>query len=341
MTYAQTPTASPQDFGRVAVFMGGWSAEREVSLKSGQQVLQGLLAAGVDAVPVDVDRAQLKALRREDYDRVFMILHGTGGEDGVVQAHLELLGMPYTGSSVLGSALAMSKLHSKHIFRGLGLPTPEWRVARNLEACQAASAAFGLPVVIKPASEGSSIGVTLVMHAEQLESAFHQARQYGEVMVEQFVHGRELTVAVLGGQRSGQGSGQHSGQGCLGRNSSGHCSSYQALPVIHIETPREFYDYDAKYRANSTAYHCPAALPEDVTHTCQKMAEQAFVAVGARDWGRVDFMYGDDGQLWLIEVNTAPGMTDHSLVPMAAREIGLSFEALVVRILQCSLERDQ
>lgn len=314
MSIQQNTIINVQDFGKVAVFMGGWSAEREVSLNSGQQVLQGLLAAGVDAVPVDVSRALIKSLETHDYDRVFMILHGSGGEDGVVQAHLELLGIPYTGSGVLGSALAMSKLHSKQIFRGLGLQTPQWHMVDCLDACRAAVEAFGLPVMIKPASEGSSIGVTPVTCLEQLEPAFNLACQYGDVMAEQFVCGRELTVAVLDGQ---------------------------ALPVIHIETPRGLYDYAAKYRVDSTAYHCPAELPDEVTKKCQQLALQAFSAVGARDWGRVDFMYDEQGQLWLIEVNTAPGMTDHSLVPMAASEISLSFEELVVRILQCSLERHQ
>jgi len=304
-------SVSPQSFGRVGVFMGGWSAEREISLLSGQRVLQGLLSAGVDAVAVDVDRELLKSLNGDEYDRVFFILHGPGGEDGVVQAYLELIGLPYTGSGVLGSALAMDKLRSKQIWRGLGLPVPDWRVVDSWDECSSAERVLGLPMMIKPIGEGSSIGVSRVMRADELEDAFHLAHRYGVVMAEKFIDGRELTVAIL---------------------------DAEALPVIHIETPREFYDYKAKYFVDSTGYHCPADLSADVTIECQRLALEAFSAVDASGWGRVDFMCDENDRPWLIEVNTTPGMTDHSLVPMAAREAGLSFEKLVTRILECSME---
>jgi D-alanine-D-alanine ligase len=296
----------------VGVFMGGWSAEREISLLSGQRVLQGLLSAGVDAVPVDVSRELLKSLKGDEYDCVFLILHGPGGEDGVVQAYLELLGIPYTGSGVLGSALAMNKLRSKQIWRGLDLPVPDWRIVNSIDECRSRAQEMGLPMVFKPIGEGSSIGVSPVMQPGELEGAFDLAHRYGAVMMEKFIVGRELTVAVLDGE---------------------------ALPVIHIETPREFYDYEAKYFVDSTRYHCPADLPGNVASECQRLALDAFSAVDAFAWGRVDFVCDENNQPWLIEVNTAPGMTGHSLVPMAALEAGLSFETLVTRILECSLER--
>ena len=308
------PSLSPDAFGRVAVFMGGWAAERDISLLSGAQVTKGLIGAGVDAVSVDVNRDLLRNLRSDEYDRVFMILHGPGGEDGVVQANLELMGMPYTGSGVSGSSLAMDKLRTKYVWHGLGLPTPAWRVLHSVEECRQAAADFGLPMMVKPTCEGSSIGITRVTAEDQLATAFESASQYGEVIAEQFIDGRELTVAVLGGE---------------------------ALPVIHIETPRDFYDYDAKYFVDSTGYHCPADVSDAVASECQRLALQAFKALGVRDWGRIDFMCDANDRVWLIEANTAPGMTDHSLVPMAAREAGLSFEQLVCRILECSMEREQ
>ena len=308
----QNLSVSPQSFGRVGVFMGGWSAEREISLLSGQRVLQGLLSAGVDAVPVDVNRELLKSLNGDEYDRIFLILHGPGGEDGVVQAYLELLGMPYTGSWVLGSALAMNKLRSKQIWRGLAMPVPDWRIVDSIDECRSKAQEMGFPMIFKPIGEGSSIGISPVMRPGELEGAFDGAHRYGAVMMEKFIHGRELTVAVLDGE---------------------------ALPVIHIETPHQFYDYEAKYFVDSTSYHCPADLPDNVSSECQRLALDAFSAVDAHGWGRVDFICDENNQPWLIEVNTAPGMTGHSLVPMAAREAGLSFETLVTRILECSLER--
>ena len=278
-------------FGRVGVFMGGWSAEREISLKSGQQVLQGLLSAGVDAVGVDVNCEQLRALKGDEYDRVFLVLHGPGGEDGMVQAYLEMIGVPYTGSGVLGSALSMSKLSTKCLWHGVGLPTPEWRIVNSVEECYCACEELGLPMMVKPIAEGSSIGMSRVDELEQVESSFSRAAQYGVVFVEKFISGRELTVGVLG---------------------------ERALPVIEIFTPHEFYDYRAKYFSENTQYHCPADIPDWLASECQSLALQAFAAVSARDWGRVDFMCDGQNNPWLIEINTAPGMTNHSLVPMAA-----------------------
>ncbi|MEM7209287.1 MAG: D-alanine--D-alanine ligase [Pseudomonadota bacterium] len=309
----ETHKILPAEFGRVGVMMGGWSAEREISLMSGKEVLQGLLDAGVDAVGVDLDLDTLRAMKREDYDRAFMILHGPGGEDGIVQAFLETIGVPYTGSGVLGSAIAMSKFASKLAWRGVGLPVPDWHVVSSAAEAQSAADEFGFPMMIKPSNEGSSIGIEQVNQREALVPAFETAVKYGEVLAEKFVHGRELTVAVLGGQ---------------------------ALPVIEIETPREFYDYKAKYFVDNTSYHCPAKIPESLARQCQEIALSAFDSIGCRDWGRVDFMVDGDGQPWLIEANTAPGMTTHSLVPMAANEAGMTFSDLVYRILECSMERE-
>jgi len=309
----KTRTISPAQFGRVAVMMGGWSAERDISLMSGRQVLQGLLDAGVDAVGVDLNIGTLRAMQRDDFDRAFLILHGPGGEDGVVQAYLQTIGIPYTGSGVLGAAIAMSKYRSKLAWRGMGLSVPDWQVLSSTQDARRAGDEFGLPMMIKPDNEGSSIGIARVYRQDELVPAFKAAAQYGEVLAERFVHGRELTVGILG---------------------------EQALPVIEIETPRAFYDYTAKYFVDDTSYHCPADIPGATARQCQEIALTAFKAIGCRDWGRVDFMLDDDGQPWLIEVNTAPGMTTHSLVPMAAYASGIPFSELVCRILECSIERE-
>ena len=299
-----------EDFGRVGVFMGGWSAEREVSLNSGRAVLQGLLDAGVDAVGVDVERNTVQALRDAPYDRVFMILHGAEGENGTIQACLEMAGIPYTGSGVLASALAMDKLRSKCVWRALGLPTPEWRIVKSVGDCRRAAQALGLPIMIKPINEGSSVGISRVQTADEIERSFALAQGYGAVIAEQFIEGMELTVAIVDGA---------------------------PLPVIHIETPHDFYDYEAKYLADSTHYHCPAAIPAALAQECQSLALQAYAALGCRDWGRVDFICDAQQQLWLIEANTSPGMTDHSLVPMAASQAGVGFSELLCRVLACTL----
>lgn len=301
------------DFGKVAVLMGGWSAEREVSLRSGRAVLAALLENGVDAHGIDAGRDILSVLPAGGYDRVFIVMHGRGGEDGAMQGALEVLDLPYTGSGVMASALCMDKLMTKRLWQGVGLPTPRHELLHQDSDFAAIVERLGLPLIVKPALEGSSIGMSRVDRAEDLEPAYRTAREYGErVFVEQWITGGEYTAAILNGE---------------------------ALPLIRLETPHAFYDYDAKYQASDTRYHCPCGLSADEEAEMQALAMQAFHAVGASGWGRVDFMRDAGGQPWLIEVNTVPGMTDHSLVPMAAREAGIDFNALVMRILATSLER--
>jgi D-alanine-D-alanine ligase len=301
------------DFGKVAVLMGGWSAEREVSLKSGRAVLEALQRAGVEAHGIDAGRDILSVLPAGGFDRAFIIMHGRGGEDGAMQGALEVLDLPYTGSGVMASALCMDKLMTKRMWLGAGLPTPQHEVLSHESDFAAVVERLGLPLIVKPALEGSSIGMSKVDAAEQLEPAYRTAREYGDqVFVEQWITGTEYTAAILNGE---------------------------ALPLIRLETPHAFYDYEAKYLSDTTRYHCPCGLPADEEAEMQELAMQAFHAVGASGWGRVDFMRDEQGQPWLIEVNTVPGMTDHSLVPMAAREGGIEFEELVTRILATSLER--
>jgi D-alanine-D-alanine ligase len=303
------PLPRAAEFGRVAVLMGGWSAEREVSLNSGREVLAGLRRAGVDAHAVDATPEILRQISVDDWDHAFIVLHGRGGEDGVAQAALELAGIPYSGSGVLGSALGMDKRLCKEIWRGAGLATPGWRMLDGESDCAAALETLGLPLVIKPVLEGSSIGVAIVRRAEDLSAAWQSAREYGAVMAEQYIVGRELTCGVLQGE---------------------------ALPLIHVETPSDFYDYEAKYLADSTRYHCPCGLPSAQETELKRLAVRAFESVAASGWGRVDLMLDAADKPWLIEVNTVPGMTDHSLVPMAARAAGMDFEELVLRILATS-----
>ena len=302
-----------REFGKVAVLLGGRSAEREVSLKSGSAVLAALRERGVDAHPVDPGPDVLEVLAGGGYHRAFVILHGRGGEDGVIQGALDTLGLPYTGSGVLGSALGMDKYRCKLVWRGLGLPTPEFTVMRR-EADLPSAAGIGFPLMMKPAHEGSSIGMTKVDNPDQLRSAWTAASRYDElVLAERWIVGAEYTCAILGGE---------------------------ALPLIRLETPRTFYDYEAKYSATTTQYHCPSGLDKTQEEDLQTMAADAFAAIGGRGWGRVDLMVDLDGQPWLLEVNTAPGMTDHSLVPMAARARGIGFDELVWRILEMTLAHE-
>ncbi|QIT57281.1 D-alanine--D-alanine ligase [Aquisalimonas sp. 2447] len=302
----------PADMGRVAVLMGGWSAEREISLRSGREVLAGLQARGVDAHALDAGLDVITALERGDYDRAFVALHGRGGEDGVIQAGLELLGMPYTGSGVLGSALAMDKLRSKQVWRGAGLPTPEYMELRPDTDLDDVVAALGLPLIVKPAHEGSSIGMTRVNSADALAAARDEAARFdGDILAERWITGEEYTVSLLGNE---------------------------VLPAIRLETPRTFYDFAAKYEADDTRYHCPCGLEGDALAELNALSVEAFRVLGGRGWGRVDVMRDARGAFWLLEVNTIPGMTDHSLVPMAAAAAGLSFEELVWRILLTSEE---
>ncbi len=301
------------DFGKVAVLMGGYSAEREISLRSGRAVLDALLRRGVRAEAVDVADDVIGRLRDGGYQRAFNILHGRGGEDGVMQGALELLGIPYTGSGVLASALAMDKPLSKDVWRAHGLPTPDYHLVGDDEQLRAAARVLGYPLIVKPACEGSSLGMGRVDDEQKLHQAWQQARRYDQrVMLERWIHGEEYTAAILGDRE---------------------------LPLIRLETPHSFYDYRAKYEANTTRYHCPCGLPVARERALQQLARRAFDVLGARHWGRVDLMLDAGGQPWLIEVNTLPGMTDHSLVPMAARQAGLDFDELVWRILALSLEQ--
>ncbi len=303
------------DFGKVAVLMGGWSAERPVSLISGAAVLAGLQDKGVDAHGVDVGRDICEVLKAGGFDRAFVMLHGRGGEDGVIQGVLETLGLPYTGSGVLGSALAMDKMRSKQLWSGMGLPTPEYMHIGGEEDLEPAAQTLGFPLMVKPVHEGSSIGISRVENAAALQQAWELAHRFdSEVLAERWIAGKEYTVTVL---------------------------DSAALPVIRLETPHEIYDYAAKYEADTTGYFIPSGLSVAAEDTMRQLALQAFHAVGAKGWGRVDFMVDARGKAWLVEVNTVPGMTDHSLVPMAAAAAGMNFPELVWRILCGSLERSQ
>ena len=319
----------PRDFGRVAVLMGGTSAEREVSLDSGRNVLEALRARGVDAQPVDGIPALVADLLAKRFDRVFNILHGNkgGGEDGVLQGLLEALGVPYTGSGVLGSALGMDKIRTKQVWLSLGLPTPRYvRLAKGAGAAHASVAGgrtpesavhaaardLGLPVIVKPSSEGSSVGVSRVFNDADLDAAVALAARYpGELLMEQLVVGGEYTVGILGDL---------------------------ALPTIRIVPAGEYYDYHAKYQADDTRYLCPGLDDAVAEQEMQALALAAFRAAGCTGWGRVDVMRDQAGNNFLLEVNTAPGMTSHSLVPKAAGQVGIGFEELCWRVLETSLE---
>jgi D-alanine-D-alanine ligase len=307
------PVNNATAFGKVAVLLGGRSAEREVSLNSGRAVVAALCAQGVDAHGIDAGPDVLEVLGRGGYDRVFIALHGRGGEDGVIQGALETLGLPYTGSGVLGSALGMDKVRAKQVWLGAGLPTPPFRLVEAGTEPAAVIADLGLPLAVKPAREGSSIGVSRVDQPADFQAAWERAaRCDAAVLVEPWISGGEYTGAVLQGE---------------------------ALPLIRLETPRDFYDYEAKYNAADTRYHCPCGLPPAQEAALQRLVLQAFTALAGYGWGRVDFLLDAHARPWLLEVNTVPGMTDHSLVPMAARAVGLEFPALVWRILETSLER--
>lgn len=300
----------PLAFGRVAVVMGGDGAERSVSLDSGRNVLEALRARGVDAHPVDGITALLDAIRGGHFARVFNILHGRGGEDGVLQGALEALGIPYTGSGVLGSALSMDKIRTKQVWIANGLPTPDYAVHRPGDDAAPLIADLGLPVVVKPAREGSSVGVSRVRSPAELSAALELAARHDrELLIERLIDGAELTVAIL---------------------------DDVALPSIRIIPAGEYYDWHAKYVADDTQYLCPG-LDGDAEAEIRALALAAFRAVGCSGWGRVDLMRDRDGGLWLLEVNTTPGMTSHSLVPKAAAAVGIDLPTLCWRILETSL----
>lgn len=304
--------ANPSVFGRVAVVMGGSSSEREVSLDSGRNVLEALIGRGVDAYAIDGIPALLDALRAGHFARVFNILHGQhgGGEDGVLQGALESLHIPYTGSGVLGSALSMDKVRSKQVWQSLGLPTPAFVALPHGGDVGAAARELGYPLIVKPACEGSSVGVTRVFAEPDLEQAQALAERYpGHLLVEHMVEGGEFTVGILGAD---------------------------VLPSIQIVPAREYYDYNAKYVAEDTQYQCPG-LAGDAESALRTLAREAFDALGCSGWGRVDVMRDREGRDWLLEVNTAPGMTSHSLVPKAASVVGMDFAEVCWRILETSL----
>lgn len=309
----------PKAFGRVGVLMGGWSAEREISLWSGQGVVDALRSLGVEVLAIDVTRENVLTLRETGIQRAFNVLHGTGGEDGTVQAALELQGIACTGSGVLACALAMDKLRTKQIWQAAGLPTPDSMLIASNEDALRAGERLGYPYFMKPSAEGSSVGVTKVKHATSAVSGFRKAAGEHEgrpraVIAERFISGGEYTCAILGAQ---------------------------ALPVVRIEPDGEFYDYHAKYLSDATAYHCPAGLDPEQEAQIQALCLRAFDALDARGWGRVDFMLDAQQQPWLIEANLVPGMTTHSLVPMAARAAGLDYPALCWTILEQTLGQEK
>jgi D-alanine-D-alanine ligase len=299
-----------ETYGKVAVLLGGTSAEREVSLKSGAAVLAALQNRGVDAHPVDAAEQPLRQLQDGSYERVFIALHGRGGEDGVIQGALETLGLPYTGSGVLGSALGMDKVRSKAVWRGLGMPIAAHRLLTGDDSADDVVAELGLPLIIKPSREGSSLGMSRVEDSTQLSAAYRDAAALDtEVFAEAWLPGAEYTVAILAGL---------------------------PLPVIRLEVPGGFYDYQAKYVGEDTRYLLPCGLDAAAEAEMADLAMRAFTALGGEGWGRVDLRCDQQGSARLLEINTVPGMTDHSLVPMAARAAGMEFDDLVMAILETS-----
>jgi len=310
---AMRRATDPKEFGRVAVLFGGDSTEQEVSLRSGNAVLASLKRRGVDAHPFDPAQRDLAALKREGFARCFIALHGRGGEDGSLQGALEYLGVPYTGSGVTGSAIGMDKLRTKRLAHAIGVATADCVVLRGEQDLEVALERLGLPMIVKPATQGSSVGMSKVLTAAELPAAYQAAaRVESSVFAEPWITGKEYTVAVLQGR---------------------------ALPSIRIETPNAFYDYEAKYLRNDTRYFCPSGLSVPAEQHLANLALAAFDAVGASGWGRGDFMIGPPGRTLLLEVNTIPGMTDHSLGPMAAQAAGIEFDELVWRVLETSFTR--
>jgi D-alanine-D-alanine ligase len=301
------------EFGRVAVLFGGTSSEREISLKSGTACLAALQKRGVDAHGFDPKDTPLNELVSRKFDRVFIALHGPGGEDGTLQGALEFLGLPYTGSGVMGSAIGMDKLRTKRLASSVGIPTTDYMVLRGPEDIDTCLDRLGLPLIVKPATQGSSVGMTKVEKREQMLAAYQAAALLEPaVFAEPWITGGEYTVSILQGR---------------------------ALPSIRIETPATFYDYEAKYFRNDTKYSCPSGLSTEAEKHLANLALGTFAAVGADGWGRADFMMDKAGKPYLLEVNTVPGMTDHSLVPMAARALGIDFEQLVWHVLETSFTR--
>ncbi|MDX1499551.1 MAG: D-alanine--D-alanine ligase [Woeseiaceae bacterium] len=313
-TERRMPVTDAAEFGRVAVFLGGYSSERAVSLETGAAVLEALRSRGVEAERWDPAERGLIEFARAGFDRVWIALHGTGGEDGSLQGALAWLDTPFTGSDVMASALAMDKIRSKHLFTACGIPTPDYRVVRHRADAVLAAEEFGFPLILKPAAEGSSVGIAKVFDSDELGPAADQALEHGGVaLAERCIVGDEVTVGVLQGE---------------------------ALPSIRIVTPRVFYDYRAKYESDRTEYHCPGTGDAEAEARYSELALAAFAALGCSGWGRVDFMTGSDGKPQVLEVNTIPGMTSHSLVPMAAKAAGIDFAELCWRILETSVGVD-
>lgn len=304
------PEYQASDFGKVAVLMGGDSAEREISLESGNAVYEALCSTGIDAHAIDFNKSEFEKLMKGDFDRVFIALHGRGGEDGTIQGALEIIELPYTGSNVMSSALAMDKVRCKAVWSASGLPTPDVVELDENSDWERVAEQLKLPIMVKPAREGSSVGASKINHADDLLSAWQQANQYDDrVMAESWVEGSEYTIPILGDT---------------------------VLPMIKLETKRDFYDYQAKYEDEDTQYICPCGLDEQLEDSFGQLALQASNLVGVSGWCRVDLMVDEKNQPWLIEINTVPGMTSHSLVPMAAKKAGLSFEQLTIQILATS-----
>lgn len=315
MSAARYPRVTdPAAFGRVVVLMGGESAERDISLLTGEAVLKALRNKGVQAEGLDAGRDLLAKLVAGKFDRVWIALHGRGGEDGTLQGLLSFLGLPFTGSGVLGSAISMDKLRTKRLLQGAGLPTPRYCVIRNEADLVEAGEQLGLPVMVKPSDEGSSIGMSKVDRPEQMRAAWELASRYNcDVFAEEWVAGPEYTAAVL---------------------------DDRVLPLVRIQTSSVFYDYQAKYFSDDTRYQCPCGLPADQERQLADVARAAFEAVGASGWGRVDIMVSPQAGPLILEINTVPGMTSHSLVPMAAAAAGTGFDDLVWQILETSMAAD-
>ncbi len=304
------PLPAASLFGRVAVVMGGWSSEREVSLMGGATVLKALKMYGINAEGIDAKLDIVDQLRQGGFDRVFLMLHGEGGEDGRIQGALDMAKLPYTGTGVLGSALCMDKMRMKWMCQTLDIPTPRWRPISHEDHAVEALSSLGGKIVIKPSREGSSVGVSIVDSPRAAKEAYHLAARYGQVICEQFITGKEVTVSVV---------------------------DTELLPIVSMQPKREFYDYKAKYEDAGTVYEVPAKLNSQSETAINHLARLAFDAFACYGWGRADFMLDEKGAPWFIEMNTVPGMTEHSLVPMAAKAAGISLDQLVVRILATTL----
>jgi D-alanine-D-alanine ligase len=304
-------TYEPSTFGKVAVLMGGLSAEREISLLSGNAVLNALLRKKVDAFAIDVGHDICSQLLSHKIDRIFNVLHGPGGEDGTIQGLLELLEIPYTGSAVLSSALTMDKVRTKWIWNALGFPTPDFMLISHQTSVEEVSSRLDFPFIIKPVCQGSTLGITKVTNAKQFQEAKELAFTFdAQVMAEKWIDGQELTVGILG---------------------------QEPLPIVRIVAPLGNYDYEAKYFTNETQYFCPSHLDSDLEEHLKNLSYRAYDVLACRHWGRVDLMLDHNNQPWLLEVNTIPGMTDHSLVPKAAQALGINFDDLIIRILTMTL----